>query len=448
MREGGSLMSTYRVALSLFAVLAGWACADTGAPAKSGDREVLVEIRDLIQKGKLEDASGKVDRLLAGKYLELGLMAAQAGETPSAVELFRHVLELDPSNERARLELARALYTMGALKESSTEFEAVRRSGPPPSVVANIDTYLDAIKAQRSPWQSSLGVRVGGTHDDNVNFGPVSERVRIRPVDVLSASIEELSVDSSSQPQSSAGLFAQMQVATLYDPQPSGGWQALLSGLYYQTWLERVTDFETAYLSFQAAPRHVSERRIITVPVRVDYVRQGHEPLAIIAGLQPSGEWAVGDTASAGTALRVEYRDYDEADNLDALYTELLQTLRKAWGASRTAGASLALFREDADDDAYSNGGGEASVDVQQLLPWDIQAMVYARLRGEWYDDREPLAPEDRDDREFSTGAELQKAISQRLALFLAYEFTKNSSSFDLYDYERNFWSAGVQGQW
>lgn len=182
--------------------------------------------------------------------------------------------------------------------------------------------------------------------------------------------------------------------------------------------------------------------------MRVDYIRQGDESLALITGVQPGQIWMAGEQLLLYSSLRVEYRDYHESDDLDALYAEWLQGVRSHWGRNREVGSALALFTEDAENDANSNDGGEISATLVQHWPDVLDLMVYGRVRLEWYDEREPLAPEDRRDQEFDIGLELQRALTPHLGLFAGYQFTQNRSTFDLYDYDRNYWTAGVQGGW
>lgn len=156
------------------AVGAAWlalACAGAlGAPAD--------EVRRLVEAGRSAEAYalGKEHAEEFGKPefdFYFGIAAIDSGHAGDGVlALERYVVQF-PENDRARLELARGYFVLGELARAREEFEAVAARTPPPTVMANIERFLDAIRAQESRYQptASAYLEIGAGLDSNVNSG-------------------------------------------------------------------------------------------------------------------------------------------------------------------------------------------------------------------------------------------------------------------------------------
>ena len=98
----------------------------------------------------------------------LGLAAIEKSEQPDITEADREALLADaitalrtilidrPDLVRVRLELARAFFLNGDDGLARDHFERVLAGNPPPSVVANVQLFLDSIRARRR-WSMYLG---------------------------------------------------------------------------------------------------------------------------------------------------------------------------------------------------------------------------------------------------------------------------------------------------
>ena len=83
-----------------------------------------------------------------------------------AVEAFHTILITNPDLLRVRLELARAFFLQENDSLAREHFERVLAGNPPQPVVANIDRFLQVIKARRR-WDASMGFRL--VSDSNFN---------------------------------------------------------------------------------------------------------------------------------------------------------------------------------------------------------------------------------------------------------------------------------------
>ncbi|WP_455756199.1 tetratricopeptide repeat protein [Sulfurimonas sp.] len=98
-----------------------------------------------------------------------GRSAFELEQYELAYSAFDRVLITNPSNHRARLELARVLFLMKGYKEAKKEFEQVLMSPIPPTVRATIEKFLLAIKDQEKGYKLNKVAIVGFGWDDNIN---------------------------------------------------------------------------------------------------------------------------------------------------------------------------------------------------------------------------------------------------------------------------------------
>lgn len=104
----------------------------------------------------------------------LGLAALEVGENTRAVFALERVLALDPSNLRARAEIARAYLALGEAETARQEFETVRRQGVPADVSLTLERYIAAAKRMEKGERATLNgyVEAQFGYDSNVNAGP------------------------------------------------------------------------------------------------------------------------------------------------------------------------------------------------------------------------------------------------------------------------------------
>ncbi|MEQ1516094.1 MAG: tetratricopeptide repeat protein, partial [Usitatibacteraceae bacterium] len=101
----------------------------------------------------------KLDAELAGNaefdYL-LGVAALDSGKNEEAVIAFERVLQKEPKNAGARLDLARAYFNWGAMDLARANFQELKASNPPPAALAAINKDLAAIRERRAQSSNSF----------------------------------------------------------------------------------------------------------------------------------------------------------------------------------------------------------------------------------------------------------------------------------------------------
>ena len=135
----------------------------------------VVDARELVRNVKNDEALDAL-RALAKTHpkridvlFQLALVAIERSEQSDITEADREALLADaiaalrtilidqPDLVRVRLELARAFFLNRDDGLARDHFERVLAGNPPPSVVANVQIFLDSIRARRR-WSTYLGV--------------------------------------------------------------------------------------------------------------------------------------------------------------------------------------------------------------------------------------------------------------------------------------------------
>lgn len=102
-----------------------------------------------------------------------GIACLDSGHPSEAVFSLQRAVAANPGFAGARLELARAYYTVGDDQDALREFEIVSRQKPPPQAAAAIAQYRAAIEnrtvAERPAWRAVADV--SGGYDSNANGG-------------------------------------------------------------------------------------------------------------------------------------------------------------------------------------------------------------------------------------------------------------------------------------
>ena len=78
----------------------------------------------------------------------LGMAHYTSGKYSEAQVEFERVLDINPENHRARLELARSLMRSRKYSAAKTEFEKVLATNPPATVRQNIERYVARIERE------------------------------------------------------------------------------------------------------------------------------------------------------------------------------------------------------------------------------------------------------------------------------------------------------------
>ncbi|MFA6015740.1 MAG: surface lipoprotein assembly modifier [Gallionellaceae bacterium] len=111
----------------------------------------------------------------------LGISALDSGSPDKATLAFERVLAVDPNFAGARLDMARAYFSLGDMPRARTEFEAVMKQDPPEAAKLTIEKYLLAIadseKSKNLKFSAYVETSVG--RDTNVNNSTDQSKIAV-----------------------------------------------------------------------------------------------------------------------------------------------------------------------------------------------------------------------------------------------------------------------------
>lgn len=158
--------------------LCGLAFAGTLLAAPADDIKALLETGDA--KGAYELGKKHPGELGNPAFdFYFGVAAIDSGRAGEGVLALERYLANFPANLQARLELARGYFILGEDLRAREEFNEILEAKPPAPVAANIDRYLDAIRARESAYRTTAGafIEVGVGYDSNINGGVGSANI-------------------------------------------------------------------------------------------------------------------------------------------------------------------------------------------------------------------------------------------------------------------------------
>jgi len=102
----------------------------------------------------------------------IGTAAAKSGKLEMAKEQYERMLQIDPSLDRVRLELATVYFAMGKNETAKKELEIVKAGDPPEGVLASIARLETAIDERARKYAYNVRASAGWIWDDNITSGP------------------------------------------------------------------------------------------------------------------------------------------------------------------------------------------------------------------------------------------------------------------------------------
>lgn len=193
--------------------------------------------------------------------LLLGIAAVDSGQPTQAVFALERVLAIEPDNQRARLELARAYFEAGENEASREEFNLVKARETSADVTRTIETYLTEIDTRISGKDSSLSfyVEATGGYDSNVNSATDTSTVAIPAFGNLVFTLDDIARElDSGFYQLDAGLGFKNALAAYEDTGVFGS----IKGSYRQPWQQQ--DFDTSSADAQLGLRFGSGEHAYT----------------------------------------------------------------------------------------------------------------------------------------------------------------------------------------
>jgi tetratricopeptide (TPR) repeat protein len=361
----------------------------------------------------------------------LAMIAVQDRDYPGAIHRFRAILVREPGVMRVRLELARTFFLAKDYDNAERQFRFARAGDPPETVKKNIDRFLYQIRLAR---RFSYNLSVAATPDTNLNAGP-----SITTVDIFG-----LPFQLSDQARKQSGVGATLDAG--------GEWLPALTDtirLRLGAQLHRGDysggQFDDMTLSALAGVRFIGPRWEIsplTTVFRRWYANQFYDQ-GVGAALQ--GTYYPAPKIGLNASFGGQAVSFAQTDMNGPAFTASAGAFYTPDSAS-VISASLSVSRQGAQVAVYANTAAQLQLGYYRDLPRGFSVSFqpsYARVD---YDDEYVAFGAVRRDRLWQAQISL---LNRRIDLWgftprIAYTYSHNSSSIDLFSYDRQRIETGL----
>ena len=383
-------------------------------------------------------------------------MQVRKGDIKGAAATLERMLMVNPDQQEIRLFYAAILYRLDNLAEAKAELETLLKAAPQPALRSEAEQYLKLIARRGRTILASGSLSAGFAYDSNRNASPASEERLFMGLPITLTGLNKARGDASLVTAANAELRRPFGPDNRHD--------AYISGVYYRTDQNNITDVNLRAMSVRAGSRLRFLRNSLTPALIYDHIFLDNAGFLQNAGASLRFERKLAKALSAYAEVKYLDQKYFATPDVGAnpQHNGGLQAL--AAGASRTLSqtmrldAELSVSAKDADKDYYSTDSVNFSLRHSWLLGRGLFLLSSAQLGRDHY--RQPdgmVAPgRKRQDSVMRAGLTLglpatalvKKACLKDLSLTLGYEHFRDSSNITSYTYNNDKGTLMVNYKW
>ena len=384
-------------------------------------------------------------------YFKEGMAALEEDRLATAIEKFRNILVIDPSLDRARLELALAYHRTLRYEEAERLAQQVLDDPlTPPDVRVTVLAFVAQVKRDSEIYgqknQFTPFVMGGFMRDSNVNVGPTTADIRIGDVD------QTLTQQSLKQADNAyvlnTGIDHLYQSGKRVQIGERTGmllWQSGASA--YSRQYNNASDYDMVVASLNTGPAILMLRHWrASLQLQTDYMTLGDKALGWFHSVKPSMTWQQTDsefTWDANYTRRFYHQDIDKDREGDYLTTGLSGG-RYFDNRRVVLSAGARVIKLFADDDQYGYKGFQVNAGVSTDTYRNGSAYARAQYGYYDYDGKDAIAQKAREEDEYIATLGLSHEYNEPGDLLkgwvanLFWERTENDSNIgQLYSYKR-----------
>lgn len=414
------------------------------------------------QQGKYQEAlaalaqAEKQDPTNPLVYFYQGIVAHELKSFNQAPDLFSRAMALSPDlTPTARYYTGMSYYQRGLLDRAQQEFEAAIASGEPESEVArSARTILQQQGgAPRSPKQWDVSLSISGQYDSNVVLLPIGTQP---PGGATGISKK----DDFRTAIYARGEYRAIQTDT---------WTAGVTYGFYQSLHQKLSGFDVQ----DHSPSIFVQRQFGIVQARLqyvfDHVRVGQDPYLNSHTIQPIVTIAEGNSHFTQLQFRYQNKDFQDDRFAGNSFRDgknwlggITQFAYYANGAGhvrlgytfdmdRTGGgnpSSATPGTPSHADWAYKAHRFSAGMGVPPV--WTLQPTVAVDYYLQQYDNPNSLSTTGmtaRRDTIYFVTATLARPLTDWLTVAAEYNYTRDQSNIQFFDYSRNIYSLTLSGR-
>lgn len=371
--------------------------------------------------------------------VNVGLMvAAYKGKQYShALFACERLLAKYPNDINLRIQLATIYVALGEPASARQALDQIKQLDPT-LTDSSLDSLVANLEKQKSRWTVNGSLSVGHIYDSNSNAGPASEKISLGPLTLNIPGAEA---------KSSHGFFNAMNLNMGYRLKEDGAWWWVADVAGFKRWNTAPRLLYNKSMTWGRVAtgfRYVGPKSIFEVRVKGEEIYQEHakdlSETVLTYGLELLAVGMATEKLQLLSKVGLEQRRFTVNKLQDGEHWNVGVYGRYFFGSANheiMTGAQLAGGQ--ADFKGYSSRSVEPSVRLRFNLPYDTYITSHAVLRHERYaTPATGLETDDRKDNHWRLGAGVGWDITRSLSLGVQYEYIKNYSNSELYQYRQD----------
>lgn len=366
-----------------------------------------------------------------------GVSAIDSGHASEGVFALERVLVSFPDDQVARLELARGYFILQEYAQSKTAFQSVLETNPPKRVKDTAEAYLDKIRTSESRYRPThsgfLELSLG--NDDNVNAG-IDEKTQF-----LSFIFDP---NSLAQDDNFTTVLGAWNYSHPYKP----GWlfESNLNGNFRKN-LD-LDQFDTSTANLQLGITHIQASSKYKTGIIAQQFNLDGASYRTIAGINFDWQYTLSQQSSLNSSLQYTQLDYTDTPirNSDLItlginyvksfsaYLQPVFFITTSLGSEAAEEKNSAAALANTERDIYSLRSGLVLSFTNTLA---LQTAIGTQ-NSQYSGDSIILPGTKREDDYNTANIGLLWAFARKWRLDTQFNYSKNDSTLDLYDYERN----------
>lgn len=380
-------------------------------------------------------------------YFEYAQLATSLGENKKAISAYEHMLSLDPSLQRVKLELALVKMRSGKLKQAKLLFTEVLNTNPPEAVQTNIKQALSIVDKGLRKDIFSGSVTVGYNIDTNGNSAASTGRTTFVNTDIP--------LTTASRAQRDGQMFA---VATLthlhkFDFDKDFYRVALeTTGTLYRTHQDTEVALDIGLASLKIGPtiEFPDYGTKLSLSGTTSIIDLDANKYLRSRSIDLGATKTIGDKILLTGTYTHEYRIFINTPTVST-YSDRTGTAQQQAVSVTYAMTPKDVFnvtttwrQEFAVDDIYSNRQESVSGSYIRVLPKDFTFNTLLGFRHTKYLKADTLISSGilRNDRERTMSFGLSKKLKHNVTTSLGYQYKNVTSNIQNYDYYNHRYSA------
>jgi len=411
------------------------------AETASFDIKHLQSLFESYKRGQSYDYAKRFQAEMEGDpyfdYL-FGVSAIDTGHASEGTFALERVLLIFPGDQVARLELARGYFNLQEYALAGESFRTVLQTEPPAQVRDTALAYLDKIRVSESRYRPTHSgfIELSLGNDDNVNAG-VDENATFSLAAFLNA-------DSFGQDD----IFSTLSGAWTYVHPLTPGWlvESTLSGNFRKN--KDLNQFDTTTGTLQLGVTHLQASNKYKAELITQQFQLDGDEYRSLNGLNLNWQYTLSERSSFNSSLQYAQLDYPDfsVKNSDLITLAINHTHAFSAYLQPVLFTTLSLGTEAAEEDSNPTTQSETERDIISLrlgvvlsFTNTLALQTAIGTQNSEYAAAPALQPDTIREDDYSTAdLNLIWAFARKWRMETRYSYTKNSSTDDLRNYERN----------